>query len=125
MELSHLAEVASEQSLLHRLGTEEVESQGQKALVLQYSVVARDHRLQLRFCTGVRIMPQHGMEDGHKVALARAERAREERASAHTAGNRVGHESERLVERLGESGGDDVGVEGALDVPFAHAVGEP
>jgi hypothetical protein len=102
VQLADLAEVPVEQRLLHRLGTEQVERHREDLAVQQDVVVAGDDRLQLRLRPGRRIVPQERVQDGHEVALAGAERARQERAPAHSGGHRLSDQPHGPVEGVRE-----------------------
>ena len=120
-----LPDVPAEQRLLHRLRAEQVEGERQHVLVQQHVVVPGDDRLEFRLGPGRRIVPQQRVQHGHEVALARSERAGEERAPAHPGRHRLRDQAQRGVERLGQRGRHDVLVDGAGDRRVLDAVGQP
>ena len=106
--LLDLAQVAVEQRLLQRLRSDQVVGQRQHLAVEQDLVVPGDDRLQLRLGARRWIVPEQRVQHGHEVALAGAERAGQEGAAADPGPQRVGDQTERSVERIGQCRGHHV-----------------
>ena len=119
-----LPHVPVEEHLLHGAAVEEVERQRQEVLALELGVVAGDDLLQVAVGAGVRVVAQQGVEHGHEVRLAGAEGAGEERATVQPSAEGVADQVQRLVEGLGDRGGDHVVVDRLGGAAAAGRVGE-
>ena len=124
VEGADLAHVALEDDLLHGAAAQEVEGQGQEALVLEAGVVGGDGALELTDGAGVRIVAQDGVQDGHEVGFSGAEGARQEGAAVLAGGHGVSDEGERGAEGGGDLGGDHVLADGFAGAVAGGGVGQ-
>ena len=118
---THVLDVPTEDRRLEALGTDEVVGHEHEAAGVE-PAVAGDGVGQLRSRPGGDVAVEQGVEHGHEVALARAERSVQVAGLRPVLRQRRPDETQRLVEGHPQLRRDHVGVQGGLDV--LHALGE-
>ena len=118
---THVLDVPTEDRRLEALGTDQVVGHEHEAAGVEPAVPG-DGVGQLRSRPGRDVAVEQGMEHGHEVALARAERSVQIAGLRPVLRQRRPDETQRLVEGDPQLRRDDVGVQGGLDV--LHALGE-
>jgi len=113
-------DVAAEDTLLHRLGADHVQRHKLEALASQSVVVLADRARELGDAARAGVALEQQVQDGHEVALARAEAAVEVGGLARPLLERRGDEAERVRVGTCQLIRHDVVLERFL--AFAHAL---